>query len=117
MDNKIIIQINGVSFSATLHGNAAANAFRSLLPLTADMDEHAGNEKYCSLPKPLPAKASRPGTIQTGDLMLWGNDCLVLFYKTFSSSYSYTRLGKIDDPSGLREAVGQGSVTVQFGLP
>lgn len=117
MVHKIILQINGISFSATLYDNATANAFRNLLPLTVDMVEHAGNEKYYNLPKSLPTNASYPGTIQAGELMLWGNDCLVLFYKTFSSSYSYTRIGKIDDPSGLLEAVGQGHVTVQFGLP
>ena len=49
-----------------------------------------------------------------GDLMLYGNNCIVLFYKSFSTQYSYTRIGHINDISGLESAVGSGSVQVRF---
>ena len=98
----------------TLTDNAAARAFAAQLPLTLDMSELNGNEKHADLPKPLPANASRPGTIRNGDLMLYGADTLVVFYMTFWSSYSYTRLGRVDDPSDLPQALRTRGVRVVF---
>lgn len=101
-------------FAITLTDNEAARAFAAQLPLTLDMAELNGNEKHADLPKALPANASRPGTIRNGDLMLYGTDTLVVFYATFESSYSYTRLGRVDDPAGLAQALGRRSVRVTF---
>ncbi|MBP6018055.1 MAG: hypothetical protein KA735_01065 [Burkholderiaceae bacterium] len=101
-------------FAITLTDSAAARAFAAQLPLTLGMAEHNGNEKYANLPKALPATASRPGTIHNGDLMLFGTDTFVVFYSTFNSSYSYTRLGRVDDPDGLARVLGRGDVQVVF---
>lgn len=114
MKDTIRITIGERVFKATLEANDAATAFKAMLPLTINMSELNGNEKFFDLPSNLPANASNPRTINTGDLMLWGSNTLVLFYKTFSTSYSYTRLGKIEDPSGLLNALGSGNVMVIF---
>ena len=110
----IALTVNGASFSATLGDTRAASELAQRLPLTLDMAELNGNEKYCSLDEPLPADSSRVGTIHAGDIMLFGDDCLVLFYETFATGFSYTRVGHIDDPAGFAEALGTGSVTVSF---
>lgn len=111
---KLKITIGSAVFKATLQDNATTTAFKKLLPMTISMTEHAGNEKYYSLPNSLPTNSFNPGTIQNGDLMLYGSQTLVLFYKSFSTSYSYTRLGKVDDATGLASALGSGSITVTF---
>lgn len=114
MNRNITIRVGGRSFTATLEDNLTARAFAAMLPMTVTMNEMNGNEKYYYLPDDLPTDSKRPGTIRNGDLMLYGSNCLVLFYKTFSSSYSYTRLGKVDNPSDLSEVLGTGNASVTF---
>jgi hypothetical protein len=113
-DTRMLMTVGSARFIVTLNDNTTATAFRKMLPLTLEMTELNGNEKYYDLPKRLPADASNPGTIQAGDVMLYGAETLVVFYKTFRTSYSYTRIGKVDDPSGLAAALGPGAVAVTF---
>lgn len=114
MTNKITINAGGATFTATLADNETARAFARMLPLTLNMSELNGNEKYYYLDSSLPADSNNPGTINAGDIMLYGSDCLVLFYKTFSTSYSYTRVGSVDNPQQLEAALGRSAVTVTF---
>lgn len=116
MSNNLKITVGAVSFDATLEDNPATKAFKALLPVTVEMSEMNGNEKYYYLSGSLPTAPAKPGTIQVGDLMLYGSSCVVLFYETFSTSYSYTRLGRVSNPSGLASVLGSGSVTVTLEL-
>ncbi|MCY1663659.1 cyclophilin-like fold protein [Chryseobacterium sp. SL1] len=106
--------INSKVFKVNLQDNATAKAFKELLPLTLDMKELNSNEKYAELPESLPVKASGPGTIQNGDLMLYGSNVVVLFYKTFSTSYAYTKIGNVDHADDLADALGSDNVLVKF---
>lgn len=110
------ILIGDRQFDASLFDNASTQALIEQMPLTVNMSELHGNEKYYYLPSSLPTQAQDVGAIRTGDLMLFGSDCLVLFYEDFSTSYRYTRLGAISNPEGLQEALGGGSVPVTFQL-
>jgi len=114
--SKMKLKIGNSTFSVTLYDNATVTAFKSLLPLTVNMVELNGNEKYADLSRKLPTNASNPGTIRNGDLMLYGSSTVVLFYKTFPTTYSYTKLGRMDDATGLVAALGAGNVTVMFEL-
>jgi hypothetical protein len=115
-ESKMKLKIGNSTFTVTLYDNATATAFKSLLPLTVHMVELNGNEKYADLSRTLPINASKPGNIQNGDLMLYDSSTVVLFYKTFPTSYSYTKLGRVDDATGLVAALGVGNVTVMFEL-
>jgi hypothetical protein len=114
VNGKIKITVNSQTFTATLLDNNSAKAFKDMLPMTVEMIELNRNEKYVRLPENLPTNASNPGTIRSGDLMLYCSNTVVLFYEGLNTSYSYTRLGKIDDPTGLVNALGAGNVTVTF---
>ncbi|UTX49115.1 cyclophilin-like fold protein [Chryseobacterium sp. MA9] len=114
VNGKVKIKVGSQTFTATLLENSSVKAFKEMLPLTINMSELNNNEKYYDLPNSLPTNSSNPGTIKNGDLMLYGSKTLVLFYKTISTSYSYTKLGSIDDPAGLVTALETANVTVTF---
>lgn len=111
---SITIQAGGKEFSADLQDNASTQALLEQLPMTITMNEMNGNEKYYYLTSSLPMDTRNIGTIHTGDLMLYGSDCLVLFYQDFHTSYRYTRLGSVSNPARLSEALGGGNVQVTF---
>ena len=113
---SMIITVGGSDFSVTLADNETSRALLERLPLTLTMNELHGNEKYNYLSEALPITAVTVDKIQTGDLMLFGSDCIVLFYDSFSTEYSYTRIGSIDDPADLAKAVGTGNVSMTFSV-
>jgi hypothetical protein len=114
MDNTITIRIGQRAFAATLSDNGTAAAFKKLLPLSVTMAELNGNEKFARLSVTLPTQASTPAAIHTGDLMMYGSNTLVLFYKSFRTTYSYTNIGRVDDAAGLEAALGSGKVEATF---
>lgn len=111
---QVLATINGTQFVIDLANNETAAAFAAMLPLQTDMVELNGNEKYVYLDESLPTDSSNPGTIQAGDVMLYGNNCLVVFYEAHPTTYSYTRIGKIADTAGLAQTLGPGSVNAEF---
>jgi hypothetical protein len=112
MGNRITIRIGQKAFAATLSDNGTAAAFKKLLPLSVTMTELNGNEKFKRLSVTLPTQAATPPAIRTGDLMMYGPNTLVLFYKSFRTTYSYTTIGRLDDSAGLETALGSGDVEV-----
>ena len=102
--------INGKEYIINLEDNETAIKFVSLLPQELNMSELNGNEKYIYLDTTLPTNSLRPKRIDAGDVMLYGDNCLVIFYKSFDTSYSYTKIGHIDNLPDL----GNGSITIKF---
>ncbi|MCY0970469.1 cyclophilin-like fold protein [Chryseobacterium sp. CY353] len=114
--SKMKITIGTAVFTGTLYNNSSSEALKVMFPLIIKMTELNENEKYFHLAENLPTSSTAHYPIKSGDLMLYGNNTLVLFYKNFTTSYSYTKLGKIDNPAGLSYALGRGNVTVKFEL-
>jgi len=102
--------INRKEYVINLEDNETANSFANLLPQELNMSELNGNEKYIYLDTILPTNSSNPKRINAGDVMLYGNNCLVIFYKSFDTSYSYTKIGHIDNLPNL----GNDSISVKF---
>jgi len=117
---KLKIIIGEQTFLAEIFNNQTADAFIKKLPLTLEMIELNGNEKYYNPPQDqkLPIANAVSGTIFAGDLMVWdaSYNSLVLFYKTFNSPYKYVKIAHIDDPQNLASALGLSDVKVTFTL-
>lgn len=113
---KLKVQVGSREFSATLEDNAAADAFTEMLkdaPVTISMRDYSGFEKVGSLGSTLPADDQQI-TAQSGDIVLYTGNQIVMFYG--SNSWSYTRLGRIDNLSDWKEALGIGDVSVTFSV-
>lgn len=113
---NMIVQVGGSTFTATLEENAAVDALVEMMeqgPVTIQMRDYSGFEKVGSLGTSLPT-SNQQTTTQAGDIVLYQGNQIVMFYG--SNSWSYTRLGHIDDLTGWEEALGGGDVTVTFSL-
>ena len=82
------MKIGEQTFSIILMNNDTSRAFAALLPMELHMTELNGNEKYHYLMGPLPSAPERVGHIEAGDIMLFGDDCVVVFYQSFDTPYS-----------------------------
>lgn len=113
---RLNVQVGDQIFTATLEDNVAVDAFVSMMeeePVAIQMSDYSGFEKVGSLGRELPSDNSQM-TTQAGDIVLYNNNQIVVFYG--SNSWSYTRIGKIDDLSGWEDALGNGDVTVTFSI-
>lgn len=110
---SLVITVGEKKFDLRLADTDAAQEIAKATPFEIEMSELNGNEKYY-YGENLPSNPQEIGQIHAGDLMLYGDDCIVLFYKDFQTTYSYTRLGHISDPTGLAEALGDRNANVIF---
>lgn len=113
---KMNVQVGDYTFTATLENNAAVKELVDMMkegPVTIQMSDYSGFEKVGSLGTSLTTSNSQT-TTNAGDIVLYNGDNIVMFYG--SNSWSYTRIGKIDDLTNWEKALGSGSITAVFML-
>lgn len=108
--SEVKVTINDKEYIIKLENNDTVNEFIKILPQEFIMDELNGNEKFVYMNNSLTTNSYNPNHIVKGDVMLYGNNCLVIFYKSFDTSYSYTKIGHIDNLDDL----GNDSITAKF---
>lgn len=111
MNSPVYLKIGDTTLTAELEDNAATRALMSKLPVTVDLRDYGGWEKVGDLGFSLPT-SNEQITAKPCDFVLYQGNQLVIFYG--SNSWSYTRLGRIQNlnASQLREILGSGNVTV-----
>lgn len=117
-DNKLKISINGTELTATLADSTAAKELAEKLkaePVTVTLNEYGGFEKVGKLPWSL-TKTDESIVTEAGDIMLYQGDQMTIFYN--SNSWSYTKLGHIDNitQDELKAILGDGNVTVTLSI-
>ena len=115
-ESALKITVGDYELSATFEDNSSAEEFRELLsqgPVTIEMEDYGGFEKVGPLGTAL-TRNDRQITTQPGDVILYQGNQITIYYGT--NSWSFTRLAKIDDPAGLAEKLGEGTVQVTFSL-
>ena len=108
--NNMKVIINEIEYTINLENNSAAKKLYELAPFDVTMKDLNNNEKYIYLASSFPVDSYKPNHIEKGDVMLFDNSCLVIFYKSFDTPYSYTKIGHIDNLPDL----GNDSVSVKF---
>ena len=108
-EESYYIKIGDKEFPFTLKDTAVANELKAKFPLEIDMTKLNDNEIYYRFDTSFTTNAKSVGTINIGDIYLYQSDCLVLFYKTFTTSYQYSEIGSLSSTDGLAEAIGSKS--------
>ena len=118
VNDSVKVQINEDIFDVELENNSAVQELIKELEkgnITVNATEYGGFEKVGELGFSLPTSDENINT-EPGDIVLYQGDKISLFYG--SHSWSYTKLGKIDNISSneLKEVLGPGNVTLVFSL-
>ncbi len=111
---NIIITIKNKKYEAILYDNSTTKELIKKFPITITMSDLNGNEKYYNFSKSFSTSSENVANINKGDIMLFGDNCLVIFYKSFSTRYRYTKLGYIKNLEDLETSLGTGDIEITF---
>lgn len=111
---NIIITIKNKKYEAILYDNSTTKELIKKFPITITMSDLNGNEKYYNFSKSFSTSSENVANINKGDIMLFGDNCLVIFYKNFSTRYRYTKLGYIKNLEDLENSLGKGDIEITF---
>ena len=113
-EEQYYIKIKDKEYQIELESSETANQIKSKLPFTISMNNLNGNEVYYYFDESFKTNQQSVGTINKGDIYLYQDNCLVLFYKTFTTTYTYTKIGKVINPEGLDTLIGSDNVEVMW---
>lgn len=114
LENKMQLKIKNKIFDVRLENNETSKEFQKRLPLHLNMKDLNSNEKFFYLDADLPSNSTNINRINIGDILLYGDNCIVIFYKSFNTPYQYTKIGKIISPEELETTLGKGNIQVEF---
>ncbi|MCD8874057.1 hypothetical protein K2V74_06965 [Mammaliicoccus sciuri] len=112
--NKIKVDIDSIRCNLNIIESDTTKKLIDHLPLTMTMEDLNKNEKYYFFNLTLPIHSKKVKKIKKGDVMLYGDNCLVIFYKDFETNYAYTPIGKLENFNDFPILEEKSSITVSF---
>ena len=118
MEQKLYLTINGVTHTATMVENSSTQALVEALTkanIVYEAHDYGNFEKVGALGQSFPQNNEQI-TTTAGDLILYTGNNLCIYYGT--NSWSFTRIGKLDDMSQaeIKKWVNAGEGNVQVTL-
>lgn len=108
------MNIEDTTFTANFFDNPTAIEIENLLPMELTMKELNNNEKYYNFSQNFPTSPQSMKHINKGDIMLYQDNCLVIFYNDFKTNIKYTPIGKINNLENLEIINHSFDITVSF---
>ncbi|MEE5993599.1 MAG: flavodoxin [Oscillospiraceae bacterium] len=117
-EQKLNIDVNGYTLTASLEDNSSAQALKELLKngsITIEMSDYGNFEKVGTLPETLPRNDERI-TTEAGNLILYQGNQITIYYDV--NTWNFTKLGHIDNitQEELKSILGDGNVTAKLSL-
>ena len=106
---NMTLNFGGKAYTAISTSTKTTKSFIESLPVTIQMTDVDGNEKYGCMYYKIATESPKTNVVTKGDVLLFGESCVIVAYKDFKSSSKYTKLGHIDNvddlPSGSVKVV------------
>ena len=113
-EENMKLSIDNQELDVAWEDNDSVKALKGILPLTINMHEYGGFEQTGSIGQSIVRNDSQIDVVP-GDIVLYSGNAISVFYST--SSWSYTRLGKINmSQNELEQLLGNGDVTITLSI-
>lgn len=106
---EIQVKYNGIYYKVDTVVSYATQSFINKFPMEVQMNDENGNMKKGCVYFKFDGDGEKPKSIEKGDLLIYGDSCIVIATNSFSGSSQYKKIGHIeglgDLPSGSYQAI------------
>ena len=97
----IQIKLNGIYYRAKPVISYATQNFMKKFPMTVQMSDESSNQKKGCVYDKFEGDSDKPKNAVRGDLLLYGDSCVVIVTSDFAAYGKYRKIGHIDNIDGL----------------
>ncbi len=114
LPDTINLQIGDATHTVTFEKNAASDSLTTLFPLYSLIIDKDGTHKQFQIPRNMELADEHIDTAHAGDIFLNGPVLVEVYYADAEINANRSRIGHIDDTTGLEEALNVKNVQLVF---